>query len=171
MHSRLSSLVQVQALLLRHNNMIKKIPSALAIAILIFGFLGFVDASFLAAEHYFNAIPPCFVTHGCETVTTSTYSKLAGFPVAYLGALYYLSVLLLAMYYVQKEKLAALRLMHFITFVGFIFSAYLIYLQAEKIHAWCAYCLTSAATTTILMSLCAVAVHTKSPEVVSEPSV
>lgn len=139
--------------------MTKKIPAGLAIAILIIAFLGFLDASYLAAEHYFNAIPPCFITHGCETVTTSIYSKVAGVPVAYLGALYYLSIVILAMYYIQKEKLIALHMMHLITFVAFVFSAYLVYLQADKIHAWCAYCLTSAITTTFLWILCAIANH------------
>lgn len=151
--------------------MTKHIPTWLTGAILIVAFLGFIDASFLTAEHYLKMVPPCFIVQGCDTVTTSSYSKIAGVPVAVLGALYYVSVLILGMYYVDKKKVLALKALHGITTIGLIMSLWFIYAQAFIIKAWCMYCLFSAATSITLFVLAALAFHKTWPQnVVPNPS-
>ena len=133
--------------------MTKNIPTWLVSAIFIVSFLGFVDASFLTAEHFLKMTPPCFIVQGCDTVTTSSYSKILGVPVSLLGFMYYFLVLVLAMYYADKKRAITLSLFHAVTTVGFCMSLWFLYAQAFIIKAWCTYCLLSAGTSITLFIL------------------
>jgi len=112
--------------------------------------LGFADATYLTAEHFLNRVPPCSIIKGCATVTTSQYSLLFGIPVALLGALYYLAVILGVVYYFQSKKRPALKAVALFTSAGFVFSLWFVYLQLFVIHAICAWCMFSACTSTAL---------------------
>jgi uncharacterized membrane protein len=138
-----------------------RIPRWLIISIITIAFLGFCDAMYLTAEHYLNAIPPCFIVQGCDTVTTSVYSKIFGIPVSLLGTLYYLTVLVLGLAYVDLKKTWSLKMLHLVTTVGFIMTMWFLYAQAFIIHAWCMYCLFSALSSTTLFVLGALAFHKK----------
>ena len=76
-----------------------KLPSSwtkyLPLGIGVLAFLGFLDAVYLTVLHYKNAIPPCTIAHGCETVLTSSYATIFGIPIALIGAGFYLTVLIL----------------------------------------------------------------------------
>ena len=139
--------------------MTKTIPQWLSLLILVVAFLGFIDATFLASEHFLGVTPPCFITSGCDTVTTSSYSKILGVPVSFLGVLYYLTILGLGMYFADKQKVIALKLLHIATGFGLLFSAWLFYIQGFVLNAWCVYCLISGGISVILFSLCACAFH------------
>ncbi len=117
---------------------------------LLFSFLGFLDASFLTVEHYREVVPPCTITHGCEQVTTSEYSKIAGIPVSLFGALYYLSIFLSIVLYLDIKKESLLKAASYFTVTGLLFSLWFTFLQAFIIKAWCQYCLLSAFTSTVL---------------------
>lgn len=121
--------------------------------LLLFGLLGFLDASFLTIEHFRGEIPPCTITHGCEQVTTSPYSYIFGVPVALLGLMYYTSVLLGAVLYLDIKDEKILRVLAHYTIIGFLFSLWFTFLQAFIIRAWCQYCLFSALTSTSLFIL------------------
>lgn len=124
--------------------------------------VGFIDATYLTIEHYMNAIPPCAVGN-CEVVLTSVYSVVPGtnIPAALVGALYYLLIVVLVIVLFdlkkdgQNEKLRVLilRKMLSITVFGFLASLWFLYLQAFVLHAYCQYCLVSAATSTILFAI------------------
>lgn len=111
--------------------------------------IGFVDATFLTVEHYENKIPPC-TTDGCETVLTSAYATVVGIPVALGGSLYYLTLLILLLVYLDTKKEFILRSTLILTSIGFLASLYFFILQAFIIRAFCQYCLGSAATSTAL---------------------
>lgn len=144
--------------------MSKSIPTWLTAAIFITAFLGFMDASFLAGEHFLKMTPPCFIVQGCDTVTTSAYSKILGIPVSLLGTLYYLTILITVMYFVDKKNNSTLKLLHAMTSVGLLMSMWFLYVQAFIIKAWCLYCMFSALTSTILFIAVAVAFHRRWPE-------
>lgn len=116
-------------------------------------FIGFLDASFLTAKHFSGEVPPCFLTSGCDVVTTSTYSKFLGIPVALMGLLYYLAQLVLMMYYIDKKKNGVLPFIALSTVLAFVFSLWLTYTQIFLIESYCSYCLFSATTSTILFGL------------------
>lgn len=119
----------------------------------VIAIVGFADATFLAVEHYMGVIPPCSIG-GCETVTTSVYSKIAGIPVAYTGVAYYFAVLVLLVLFLESKKQIFVKGIFALTTVGFLFSIYFTFLQFFIIKALCPYCLFSALTSTALFLLC-----------------
>lgn len=126
----------------------------------IISFLGFLDSAYLAILHYKNAIPPCSVTNGCETVLTSKYAMVGPLPVSLLGAFFYLAVILLCILIItnypsagKQGKKMLLDTFYFLAVSGFIVSVVLIYIQAQILHAFCQYCLISEATSTGLLVL------------------
>jgi uncharacterized membrane protein len=66
------------------------IPKWIIFGLIVVSFLGFLDATYLAAKHYLGAPIACSIFEGCEKVTTSQYAAVFNIPVALLGALYYL---------------------------------------------------------------------------------
>lgn len=120
--------------------------------------IGLGVATYLTVVHYvgFSALA-CTGGHGghssCQTVQSSQWSKLVGVPVALIGLLGYIAILASLLVRDREEtRLATLGL----TTIGFGFSAYLTYREAASIHAYCEWCLSSAAILTILFG-CAIA--------------
>lgn len=113
----------------------------------IVAFLGFLDASYLTIEHFKNSIPPC-TTGGCEAVLTSKYAVILGVPMALLGSLFYLSVIVLCLLILTSYKEIFLKIFYILAVWGFVFSMFLLGLQAFVIHSFCQYCLLSVATST-----------------------
>jgi uncharacterized membrane protein len=84
----------------------------------------------------------------CEQVQLSPYAQILGIPVAFLGIVGYLAILVIAVLGIQP-RFAAARWPTDVLLVlatgGVAFSAYLTYLEAAVIHAWCRWCIGSAA--------------------------
>jgi uncharacterized membrane protein len=115
--------------------------------------IGFVDAAYLTIEHYQGVIPPCSITKGCDKVLTSTYASLFGIPTSLLGSIYYFVILAGVFAYIESKNFSILKWTLSITGVGFLFSLWFVYLQVFSIGSYCAYCLGSAATSTVLFIL------------------
>lgn len=86
-------------------------------------------------------------TGGCEYVQSSSYAVVLGIPVAFYGAAGYLALLGVSLAGLQprwadrrEPTLALLAL----SGLGVAFTAYLTYLEAAVLHAWCRWCLVSA---------------------------
>lgn len=125
------------------------VPSKVVAAFLVIALIGFADAAYLTIEHYQNRIPPCSVG-GCETVLTSAYSTVAGIPVSLIGAISYILIAAGALAYLEGRREKPFRFALALSAVNFLASIYFFILQAFVIHAYCYYCLGSAATSTIL---------------------
>ena len=124
-----------------------------AAVFLVVAFLGFMDASYLAAKHYLGSPVTCKAFGGgCKNVTDSKFATILGVPVALLGSFYYLSVLALSLLYLDKGNKKTLDFLSRYVFVGMAASIYFVFLQAFVIKYWCAYCLGSAATATLLFT-------------------
>jgi uncharacterized membrane protein len=119
--------------------------------------VGFIDATYLAVEHYQGVIPPCTVTAGCELVLTSSYAAIFGIPVSLLGALYYLAILAGLFAYLDFRKTIILNCTFLFTIFGLLASLWFVYLQIFVIHSYCTYCLGSALTSAILFVTAALA--------------
>jgi uncharacterized membrane protein len=93
---------------------------------------------------------------GCETVQNSPWSMFLGQPVAVWGLGAYLALLALAIVGLQprfvEARWVALAIFG-ISAVGVLFSAYLTYLEAAVIHAWCQWCVVSAILITLIFLL------------------
>ena len=127
------------------NNAVAKLPLLAAIIALA----GLTDAIYLTIHHY-TAVPvPCGEAFDCGAVLTSSYSEIAGIPLAIFGAAAYFTAFSLAI-------LAAFGNWRAWTLFGvqivlmFLFTAWLVYLQAFVIEAFCQFCLLSAGTTFLL---------------------
>src|SRR3989344_2175069 len=134
----------------------KPLPTASKTLVIIFlalAFLGFLDAAYLTAFHYRDFTIPCPITGECETVLISKYATVGPIPVALFGALYYLTLLILAIVYLDTENLKALRLATLLTWAGLITSLTLVWLQLFVIHAICIYCMGSATVSILLWIL------------------
>ena len=83
----------------------------------------------------------------CEAVQSSPYARIGPIPVAGLGVLGYLALLIVSLLGLQPtsqgSRLVPLALLAG-GIVGVGFSAYLTYLEAYVIHAWCQWCVISA---------------------------
>jgi|WetSurMetagenome_2_1015567.scaffolds.fasta_scaffold15891_2 uncharacterized membrane protein len=117
------------------------------IAILILSIIGFFDSSYLTIVHYEHIVPPCTVTHGCETVLTSKFATFMGIPIALSGVLFFLVLIVLLL-------LGASLYFKIWLYGGVGVSFVLLYLQAFVIHAYCQYCLLVEAVvlTTLILS-------------------
>ena len=116
-------------------------------------FLGFLDATFLTAEHYLGTLVGCPIFGGCDKVLKSPYSTVAGIPVALAGAVYYLTLFLLGVIYLDIGRLRLLWFAANLTLLGFIASLWFLYLQAFVIKALCFYCIVSLVASTLLFFL------------------
>lgn len=128
----------------------KTLPSWLIWGFIIVSFVGFIDSTYLTIEHYRGSSVDCFVSTGCDTVTTSEYSIVFGIPLALLGVLYYLTVFFTAILYADtKNKYLAYFLPLAVT-AGLFCSVYFVYLQLWVLKAICEYCMVSAIGSAIL---------------------
>jgi uncharacterized membrane protein len=115
----------------------------------IVSLIGLADAIYLTVEHVTGQSVRCTIIAGCSEVLSSRYAVVAGLPLAAVGAAAYFSVFSLATLAAFGYRVAG-TLMTALVLLMFLFSLWLIYLQAFVIHAFCQFCLLSAAVTTAL---------------------
>ena len=128
-------------------------PTKLVFGLLAVAPIGFADATYLTVEHYVNAIPPCSLISNCEKVLTSPYSTVFGVPLALLGALYYLAVIIGLVAYFDSKNDRLLTAVAACTTIGLLVSVWLVLLQLVVIKAICIFCMLSAASSTALFVL------------------
>jgi uncharacterized membrane protein len=118
----------------------------------IVALLGLADGVYLTVEHVTGRTAECIASSGCQDVLSSKYAAIGPVPLAAIGALAYFTAfsaaLLSAFGYGKCEAL-------FMLTVGIMFvtTAWLLYLQAFVLHAFCDYCLFSASVTTVLTAI------------------
>ncbi|CAN5762955.1 hypothetical protein BH23GEM9_BH23GEM9_34820 [soil metagenome] len=85
-------------------------------------------------------------TGGCSTVQNSPWASFMGVPVPLIGLLGYGALMATALAGVEAFRTSRLVPLTLVAgaSVGLLFSAYLTYLEAFVIHAWCRWCITSA---------------------------
>lgn len=121
---------------------IAKLPLAAAIVALV----GLADALYLTVHHYTAEAVPCGADFDCGAVLSSAYAEIVGIPLAAFGAAAYFAAFSLALL-TAFGRTSLWDLFGIQTILMAAFSAWLIYVQYAWIHAWCQYCLISAATT------------------------
>jgi uncharacterized membrane protein len=100
----------------------------------------------------------CGSLTSCDVVQHSSYARLAGIPVAYLGLIGYgliAAALLVSLFAQGGAARAAHSAMLGLTLVGTAFSLYLTALEPFVLGAACIWCLGSAALMTLLLLLSA----------------
>ena len=121
----------------------------LYVVIALLSLVGLTDALYLTVEHVTGQTVRCTLVSGCSEVLSSSYAVVAGIPLAAVGAAAYFSVFSLATLAIFGYRIAG-KLLAPLTALMLLVSLWLIYLQAFVIHAFCQFCLLSAAITILL---------------------
>jgi uncharacterized membrane protein len=124
----------------------------LAIAAAIVAIVGLADSIYLTVHHFTAEPVPCSLLEGCEQVLTSSYAEIGGIPLAAFGAAAYFVAFSLAILTAFGDS-RMWKLFGLHVAIMAIVSAYLVYVQAAVIGAFCQFCLLSAGTTLILFGL------------------
>jgi uncharacterized membrane protein len=106
-------------------------------------------ATYLTVVHYTGGQPVCAVAHGCATVQASDYAKLGGVPVALLGVLGSLGLLVALARDGEGRRTAAA----FLSLAGLAFSGWLTYVEVGILNAICIWCVGSAICMALLTVL------------------
>ena len=119
------------------------------LAILVSGYLSYLKIADQAAVCIEGG------AFDCGTVLNSVYSEVGGIPIAWLGLAVNLIVLtlLLLEYRVGFLREYGKTLIFGVVLFAFIYSVYLVYVQAAILRAYCPWCLTHEALITILFAL------------------
>ncbi len=113
---------------------------------------GLADATYLTVQALTGETITCGGSPDCFRVLGSSYAKLGGIPVAILGALAYFTVFTFATFAAFGQPRAP-RFLALITGAMFLMTLWLLYVQAFLLHAYCRYCLFSAAITFLIAGL------------------
>lgn len=95
---------------------------------------------------------------GCDIVQNSIYAEMFGIKIAYLGLLGYFAIGALIL---LQDRVAILReygpmLTFGLVLFAFLYSVYLVYVQAVVLQAFCQWCLGHEAVMTVLFAITAV---------------
>lgn len=121
-----------------------RVPRWVTLSSLVLCVLGLAVSAYLTYEHFSsNATLACPATSSinCEKVTSSSYSKFLGMPVALLGLLYFvgMTVLCLPQLWAHRAKVVHnLRLLGVV--LGVIGVVYLVWAELYRIDAICLWC-------------------------------
>jgi uncharacterized membrane protein len=127
-------------------------PSVNRMAISVLSLIGFFVALYLWAHNAGLTGPIQCGVGDCATVQSSVYARIGPVPVSAIGVAGYVALLTLALVGLQPahrdSRMIGGLLLAGATF-GVGFSAYLTYLEAMVIRAWCQYCVASAIIITL----------------------
>ncbi len=109
--------------------------------------LGGALVSSVSLYHHYGTSATSYCDIGenfnCDIVNRSTYSTIAGIPVAIIGVAGYLAVLTLATLY--RNHAEAPIMLAIGSLAGLGFALYLTYIEGFVLAAWCILCLSSLA--------------------------
>jgi uncharacterized membrane protein len=114
--------------------------------------IGLGESTYLTVIALTGETAVCGASADCFKVLGSSYAKIGGIPVASLGALAYFSVFTFAIFAAFAYSRAR-KFMNWTVMAMFAMTLWLLYVQAFRLHAFCKYCLFSAALIFLLMGL------------------
>jgi uncharacterized membrane protein len=125
------------------------------LASIVLAFIGLADSIYLTFVKFSGQYALCGSIGDCESVNSSRYSEIGGIPIALLGAIAYLLIILLLLTENRNKFLEEYsRLFVFgISLVGVLYSIYLTYLEVAVLKAICPYCVISALILVVLLVL------------------
>ena len=134
------------------NDRLERVRVILLIITAVIALAGLADATFLTVSYLAGDDSVCGALKPCSVVLGSKYAVIAGVPTAGFGVLAYFSVFsaatLAAFGYQRARTFLAL-----IVIAMFAATLWFLYLQAFVLHAFCPFCLFSAAVTFCLAGL------------------
>lgn len=129
-----------------------RIPIILYAVAAMLAMVGLAEATYLLVLYLTGETAVCGGSPDCFRVLGSAYARIAGIPVAAFGALAYFGVFSFATLAAFGNGHAR-RFLAFIVGTMFVGTLWLLFVQAFLLHAFCRYCLFSAALVFILAAL------------------
>lgn len=127
-------------------NLVHPIRNMTKIAILALALVGAGISGYLTYIHLKWVEPICLSGMDCHAVLFSPYAEVFGMPISVVGLTAYGSLIVggLLLFY-RQSRVIVLGSIFVYTFSlsGLIYSLYLLYLEAFKIHAYCSWCMGS----------------------------
>jgi uncharacterized membrane protein len=113
---------------------------------------GLADATYLAVQFLTGETLVCGGSADCFRVLGSAYARIGGIPLAAFGVLAYFSVFSFATFAAFAYERAA-RFFAWSVWAMLAVTLWLLFVQAFLLHAFCRYCLLSAAIVFLLASI------------------
>ena len=117
-----------------------------------------IAVSAVSLQHHYAKSATAYCDFGenfnCDIVNRSVYSAVFGVPVALIGLLGYLGLLLLATLYARKAEAPAALMIA--SCAGLAFALYLTYIEGFVLATWCILCLSSLAVIVLITALAGV---------------
>lgn len=114
--------------------------------LLFFLTAGLLVSLYALRQHYAplgTSVCNVSATFNCDLVNKGPYGEIFGFPVAAIGVIGYVLMGILAVHFSRtKDPVIGMALLATLA-GGLAFTAYLTYLEAFVIYAWCLMCLAS----------------------------
>jgi uncharacterized membrane protein len=118
----------------------------------VIALVGLAEATYLTVIFLSGETAVCGNSADCFKVLGSRYAKVGGIPVAGLGALAYFTVFTLATF-AAFDYSRARKFFTWTVLAMFAVTLWLLFVQAFRLHAFCRYCLFSAALVFLLTGL------------------
>ena len=124
--------------------------SEFIVTLIILGILGIFISGYLIKNRVTQNPTVCPIGGSCEKVLKSKWNRIFGINNDLFGFFYYLLILILAFYLIFFQQ----ELPLFATFIAlgaFVFSIFLVFIQAKMIKEYCFYCLISAGINLLIL--------------------
>ena len=142
----------------------------LLVASALLAVVGIGIATYLTIVHFADQPIVCSGIGDCEKVNSSSYAKLAGVPVAVLGLISYVAMLLLIVGALIRRDAMLVAAAWGVVLASFGFSMYLTYIELEVLDAICVWCVASATVVTAMLVALSACVWTVRDDVMGVPA-
>jgi uncharacterized membrane protein len=123
------------------------------LVIIVLTVLGLFVAGYLTWSHFSGEPVYCGQSDSCELVNSSRFAYLGPIPVALIGLIGYLIILLLSLIPPKEDRQWPLLLIFGGSLIGVILQWYLFYIEVAVLRAICYWCVTSQAIITVIFLL------------------
>jgi|SRR5580704_16387362 uncharacterized membrane protein len=118
----------------------------------VIALIGLAEATYLTVIFLTGETAVCGNSADCFKVLGSAYAKIGGIPVSGMGALAYFSVFTFAIF-AAFDYARARKFFTWTVISMFAVTLWFLFVQAYRLHAFCRYCLFSAALVFLLTGL------------------
>lgn len=107
-------------------------------------FIGLLLSGYLLIAYVSPEPVPCLSGGGCQAAQLSKYASFLNVPTPAYGIIFYVSLGVLAALWNKDSKKKILPLLVVLVGSGLVVSAFLTYVEAFVLEAWCSWCVASA---------------------------
>ena len=123
------------------------------LAITVLAVLGILASGYLTYSHFSGEPVYCGGTNSCELVNSSRFAYIGPVPVAVLGLIAYVVILILSLIKSDEERQWPAILTFGVALIGVMFQWYLFYIEVAKLRAICYWCVSSQVFITLIFIL------------------